>query len=95
MGLFCVHCVPLRLMEDAPTPLGPPPDPLAVQKKQVEAASDFLRICDGTGHPAGIDGLRQRLLLGRRAAGAAYCCGPGALARLKSLLVFLLSNYFS
>ncbi|AUD07596.1 hypothetical protein CWM47_33550 [Spirosoma pollinicola] len=42
-------------MEDASTPLPTPPDSLATQRQQVEAASDFLSICDrlSTGYDSG------------------------------------------
>ena len=34
------------------------PDQSVIQKQRVEAASDFLSICAGTGRPALIDVLR-------------------------------------
>ena len=42
-------------MEGAPDQLPPQPDPVAIQQRQVEAASDFLSICDrlSTGYDSG------------------------------------------
>jgi len=42
-------------MEGAPDQLPPQPDPIAAQQRQVEAASDFLSICDrlSTGYDSG------------------------------------------
>ncbi len=33
------------------------PDPLPIQKQHIEDATDFLSICDGTGHLELVDGL--------------------------------------
>lgn len=42
-------------MEGAPDPLASLPDPLAVARQRIEAASDFLSICDrlSTGYDSG------------------------------------------
>lgn len=57
-------------------------DPLSPQQR-VEAASEFLSICDGAGRPASLDGLRQWLLLGRCATSVTHCGRSGAMASLK------------
>lgn len=42
-------------MQEPPDPLASPPDSIADQKQRVEAASDFLSICDrlSTGYDSG------------------------------------------